>query len=164
MIYDDQLSFLNNRADSLAISFTIITHHIPIKRTFSFAFFYWECTDDELFAGIIALVNQVIRVVSVPVYLCLYCMFWYIFPVACLQLTFRTLDNVKVPDNLSHFSRHDLAYFEARSSILFIQSFNIACDSPVGIQIKIQIGQISELDSNLNAYHAYVHLAHIRTS
>ena len=62
---------------------------------------------------------------------------------------------IKVPDNLSHFSRHDLAYFKARTSILLhmshvsIQSFNIGCDSPFGIQIKIQIGQISELDSNL---------------
>ncbi len=28
----------------------------------------------------------------------------------------------KVPDNLSHFSRHDLAYFEARSSILLYMS------------------------------------------
>ncbi len=27
--------------------------------------------------------------------------------------------------------------------------FNFGCDSPVGIQIKFQIGQISELDSNL---------------
>ncbi len=49
----------------------------------------------------------------------------------------------KVPDNLSYFSRHDLAYFVARSSIF------IWCDSPVGIQIKIQIGQISTLASNL---------------
>ncbi len=73
---------------------------------------------------------------------------------------------LKVPDNLSHFSRHDLAYFEARSSIFLymshvsmklsvllredIQSFNFGCDSPVGIQIKIQIGKIFELDSNLN--------------
>ncbi len=29
----------------------------------------------------------------------------------------------KVPDNLSHFSRHDLAYFEARSSILLYTEF-----------------------------------------
>ena len=36
----------------------------------------------------------------------------------------------------------------------FIQSFNIGCDSPVGIQIKIQIGQISELDSNLKLEYA----------
>ena len=28
-------------------------------------------------------------------------------------------------------------------------SFNIGCAFPVGIQIKIQIGQISELNSNL---------------
>ncbi len=58
--------------------------------------------------------------------------------------------HLKVPDNLSHFSRHDLAYFEARPSIFLLQSFNSGCDSPGGIQIKIQIGKISELDSNLN--------------
>ena len=29
---------------------------------------------------------------------------------------------LKVPDNLSHFSRHDLAYFEARSSIFLYMS------------------------------------------
>ena len=78
-----------------------------------------------------------------------------------MVLTCTSYDEFKVPDNLSHLSRHDLAYFEARSSIFiymshvsmkFIQSFNIGCDSPVGIQIKIQIGQISELDSNLKIY------------
>ena len=30
--------------------------------------------------------------------------------------------HIKVPDNLSPFSRHDLAYFEARSSILLNMS------------------------------------------
>ncbi len=29
---------------------------------------------------------------------------------------------IKVPDNLSHFSRHDLAYFETRSSIFLYMS------------------------------------------
>ena len=31
-----------------------------------------------------------------------------------------------------------------------IHSFNIGCAFPLGIQIKIQIGQISELNSNFN--------------
>ncbi len=66
--------------------------------------------------------------------------------------------HLKVPVNLSHFSRHDLAYFKARYSIFWymshvsIQSFSIGCAFPVGIQIKIQIGQISELNSNLNIW------------
>ena len=39
--------------------------------------------------------------------------------------------------------------------------FNIGCASPVRIQIKIQIGQISELDSNLKdlLYHSITQLA-----
>ncbi len=37
-----------------------------------------------------------------------------------------------------------------KNSDLFL-SINFGFDSPVGIQIKIQIGKISELDSNLKA-------------
>ncbi len=61
--------------------------------------------------------------------------------------------NLKVPVNLSCFCRHDLAYFKARYSIFWLEvihSFNIGWAFPVGIQIKIQIGQNSELYSNLN--------------
>ncbi len=51
--------------------------------------------------------------------------------------------SVKVPDNLSHFSRHDLAYFEARSSIL-------AVIPQLGSRSKSRSAKIFELDSNLN--------------
>ena len=42
--------------------------------------------------------------------------------VAWLEPLKSFVTHLKVPDNLSHFSRHDLAYFEARSSIFLYMS------------------------------------------
>ncbi len=53
------------------------------------------------------------------------------------QSMYNLWPRVKVPDNLSHFSRHDLAYFEARSSILLYMRVSI-------LDVIPQFGSISK--------------------
>ncbi len=50
--------------------------------------------------------------------------------------TFLQSRALKVPDNLSHFSRHDLAYFKARSSIFLYMSHVLGVIPQLGSRSK----------------------------
>ena len=67
--------------------------------------------------------------------------FWDSKGKVTLSVSFGIDVSVKVPDNLSHFSRHDLAYFKARSSIFLYMS-----------HVSVKLNVLLRFFENINSF------------